>query len=395
MLVGGAVRDLLLGGSPREYDVTVAADVPGFASGLVALLTQASPANAVEPHLTLHERFGTASIHWVYGRFDVVARRAESYPAPGALPVVRPGTIEEDLARRDFTVNAIALHLGGPQAEELVAVEHAFEDLAARCLRVMHEGSFIDDPTRALRLARYSARLGFQIEPHTRMLAQRALTGGALETVSGGRISSELAIAALNCETAAFVAFGEIGVLGALGLAPSFDMELAEAAKALAIGIPDCHCEDVLMAVAFHPRNDDGPSARQRAAALLDRLEHPAAGREQILASGFGVAEIAAQLRADAAPSRLRELLAHLRPDGVAVVGALAERATPGASAAAVRWLEELRNVRLQITGDDLIGAGIPAGPDIGRRLDAALRKRLDGEITNGRDAELQAALEA
>jgi tRNA nucleotidyltransferase (CCA-adding enzyme) len=332
-------------------------------------------------------------VHWVHGRFDVAERRAESYSAPGALPDVRPGTLKEDLWRRDFTINAIALWLGGPEAGELVGVAQAGEDLASGTMRVLHENSFIDDPTRLLRLARYSARLVFEIDPRTAALADAALAGGALRTISGGRVSRELATAALNCETETFVALSELGVLGALGLPPRFDAELADGAEAVMRGQPDGYSEDVLMAVAFHPPDDDGPDVRRSAAELLDWLEHPAAGREQILAGAFGVGERAAELRSDTRPSQLRRLFGDLGVDGVAIVGALAERLRPGASAAAELWLEELRHVSLQITGEDLLRAGIQQGPAIGQALDATLAARLDGELRGGRDAELHAAL--
>ncbi len=170
-LVGGAVRDILLGHWPRELDVTVAADAAGLARELAASVSPSERAygEAVQP--VLHDRFGTASVAWRYGRIDIAERRAESYPAPGALPEVRPGSFEEDLRRRDFTVNAIALPLHGAENEGLVSVEGALEDLRAGRLRVLHERSFLDDPTRMLRLARYASRLSFEVEPHTRELA--------------------------------------------------------------------------------------------------------------------------------------------------------------------------------------------------------------------------------
>ena len=180
------MRDLLLGSAPRELDVVVAGDAAALARELAARLGAGA---------TLHDRFGTAMLEWDGGRVDIAERRAESYPAPGALPEVRPGTSEEDLARRDFTVNAIAVALGGARRGELTCAEHALEDLDAGRLRVLHERSFIDDPTRLLRLARYRARLGFELEPDTAALASRALGRGALMTVSRARLGAELRLA--------------------------------------------------------------------------------------------------------------------------------------------------------------------------------------------------------
>src|SRR4029453_11746458 len=111
--------------------------------------------------------FGTALVRADGCAFDLVRARAESYAYPGALPEVRPGTLDEDLRRRDVTINAIALSFGG----RLTAVEDALDDLRAGVLRVLHDRSFVDDPTRVWRVARYAARLGFGVEERTRSLA--------------------------------------------------------------------------------------------------------------------------------------------------------------------------------------------------------------------------------
>ncbi|MEA2394520.1 MAG: hypothetical protein QOJ82_2411, partial [Solirubrobacteraceae bacterium] len=153
-LVGGAVRDLLLGRSPRELDLVCEDDVDAAAQRLGA-------------ELTAHDRFGTVRVRAGACAFDLVRARAESYAHPGALPDVRPGTLDEDLRRRDLTVNAIALALDGT----LTAVDGALEDLRAGVLRVLHDRSFVDDPTRVWRVARYAARLRFAVDERTRALA--------------------------------------------------------------------------------------------------------------------------------------------------------------------------------------------------------------------------------
>jgi tRNA nucleotidyltransferase (CCA-adding enzyme) len=391
-LVGGAVRDLMLGLSPLELDLVVDTGAAEVSEALAAAL----PAAGERPVSVVHERFGTASLEWLSGRIDVAERRAETYARPGALPEVRPGTVAEDLARRDFTVHAMSLPLEPEARGELVAADHALEDLAAGRLRVLGERSFIDDPTRLLRLARYRARLGFEVDQHTMRLAEAAIAGDVLRTVSGGRIAAELWLAIGESHDAeALTAIGELGALAALGLPPRFDTHLAREAHELMP--PDGRHEILLMSVLFHDsgRSEDA-AARAAAAKLMDDFEFPASTREDVLAGAFGVDSLAEQLEKPLPAARLGGLLGHRPVEATAVAAALASRSSSNGPEAARRWFDELRHVRLEITGDDLIAAGIPEGPEIGRRLQAALDKRLEGDLEDdSREAQLRAALEA
>ncbi|MCW3028355.1 MAG: Polynucleotide adenylyltransferase region, partial [Solirubrobacterales bacterium] len=390
-LVGGAVRDLLLDRTPRELDVVVAT---GASEQLAAELASRLPGNdARTPEAKLHERFGTAVVEWVDGRIDVAERRAESYPRPGALPEVRPGTAAEDLERRDFTVNAIAVALGGPRSGEVEAVDHALEDLAAGRLRVLHERSFLDDPIRLLRLARYHARLGFEVDPETALLAQRAIAAKALGTVSGARVAAELWLATEEANRgAAFTALGELGILESLSLPSRFDEQLLRDACSLLP--PDATTSILEMAVLFHPRAEPTDAARQAAARLMDSFEFFADTRDRVLAGAFDAPALAAGMRRAERPSQLRALLAAQPVEAIAIAGALGARSSPELLDRARAWLGELRHVRLEIGGDELLAAGVPEGPEVGRRLARTLDLKLDGELPDGRDAELRAALE-
>jgi tRNA nucleotidyltransferase (CCA-adding enzyme) len=389
-LVGGAVRDLLLGRNPRELDVVVAGDSVRLASELASRL----PGNdARMPETTLHERFGTAVVEWIYGRIDIAERRAESYPRPGALPEVRPGSPAEDLARRDFSVNAMAVALGGRRAGELEAVEHALEDLAAGRLRVLHEQSFIDDPIRLLRLARYRARLGFDVEPETARLAQSALASRALDTVSGARIGAELWLATEEPVPAdAFTSLGVLGMLDALSLPSPFDEQLLRDSRWLMP--PDAINDIVEMAVLFHPAGEPSEAERRAAAELMDSFEFFAETRERVLAGAFDAPVLAAGMEEAKRPSQLRALLAGRPVEAVVIAGALGARRSADVLERAQAWIAELRHVRLEIDGDDLLAAGVPEGPEVGRRLARTLDLKLDGELAGGREAELRAALE-
>ncbi len=358
-LVGGAVRDLLLGRVPRELDVAIEGD-------LRALQERLGPATAA------HERFGTATVVRNDGcRFDLAATRAESYAAPGALPDVRPAGIEEDLRRRDVTVHAIALDLS---AGTMRSVDDALEDLASGRLRVLHDRSFLDDPTRLWRVARYAARLGFALEVRTARLAVEAVAAGAPATVSGARIGAELRLALSEPDPVA-----ALEAVHALGLAPWLrpDRRRADAASAL-LPAGEGRVDLLLLASALDVEEADTD-------ALLADLGLTASERAVLRAAARAPA--LARAAADATrPSELAAVLRDVPVEAVALAGA------DGAQGPARHWMDELRHVRLQIGGDDLLRAGIPEGPEVGRRLATTLARRLDGELQPGREAELEAA---
>jgi tRNA nucleotidyltransferase (CCA-adding enzyme) len=421
-LVGGAVRDLLRGQPPRELDVVVEEEMEGL---LVALGGEA----------VVHDRFGTAIVAVGGARIDLARARRERYPQAGALPEVEPALLAEDLHRRDFTVNAIALALAGESAGETTAVEHAHEDLAAGRLRVLHDRSFIDDPTRLWRLARYRARLGFELEQHTAQLAAQALAQNALGTVSRARIGAELRLALSEVDAvAALMALQELGVLAALHPRVSFDARLAAAAldvlSCAAATVPgprpdplsgasdtvsqpgppaaapsegsELRPDLLLLSVLLQPLaanlDADGPERVEHEMwALLDGMEFSAPERERVLRAAICVEAIADDLAHAEAGSEIYEIASGQSLEAIALAGAWDELTMTwgDAGVSAYRWLGELRNVRLQIGGADLLAAGIPEGPEIGRRLEAALRAKLDEELDDGREAELAAALGA
>ena len=386
-LVGGAARDLMLGREPRELDVVVAGEAAAFASELAAR----SGADAAR--VTIHGRFGTAVVEWGAARVDIAERRAESYPRPGALPEVRPGSIGEDLRRRDFTVNAIAIPLTASHRGDLHAAKHALEDLAAGRLRVLHERSFIDDPTRLLRMARYCARLGFAPEPHTGELAAAALADGALTSVSRARVGAELRLALGEADPVrALAALSELGVIAAIDPRLGFEPQLAR--RALARLPPDGHPDLLLLALLLLPLSlDSGRDLEPVMFDLLDGLEFTGGERERAISSAVRAPALSRELRAARLPSEVAEAAASSTLEAVALADSL--DGANGGQGGIGEWLTSWRHVRLEISGEDLLAAGVPAGPEIGRRLAATLRRKLDGELQPGREAELRAALEA
>jgi tRNA nucleotidyltransferase (CCA-adding enzyme) len=400
-LIGGAVRDMLLGRAPRELDVVVEEDAHGFAGDLARELQTLAGEDARERfETTFHERFRTALVRWPGGQIDVATRRSERYPHDGALPDVADGTLETDLERRDFTINTLYVALNGPQRGRLAGAANAREDLDAGVLSVLHERSFRDDPTRLLRIARYQARLGFAIEPHTAELAAEAIAAGALDTVSTARIGAELRLALAEPDpVAALESLAQLDVLSALHQSLTLDVALARAALDVLPPPPDAWPDVLLLAALLLPAHSfDTTDYETRLRVLLDGWEVPAAERERVVHSAILAPRLTARLARAERPSEIYEI-AHGEPlEAVALATALAEadvdaEGSDVAAAAARRWLAELRLVELEIGGDELLAAGIAAGPGVGRRLRRALMRKLDGELS-GRDAELQAALE-
>ena len=371
-LVGGAVRDLLLGGEPLDLDLVIDGD-PEPVAGLLG-----TPAK-------IHDRFETRTVMLDGYSYDLARARRETYSRPGALPTVSPAGIAEDLLRRDFTANALALGLSGTARGRLLEAPHGREDVEARRLRVLHDESFIDDPTRLLRLARYAARLGFTIEAHTRALAQAAVAARAPDLVSGPRIGAELRLLAEQGDPVeGFRVLAELGVDAAL--APRFgianDDRAALARRALDVLSDDGEPADLVLAVAaleVPPKELKG---------LLARFAFPAVRRDRIVSASARAGRLAQQLGAATAPSQIAAAVGAGSPELVALAGAI------GAERPARRWLDQLRHVRLEIDGDDLLEAGVQPGPAVGAGLAAARAAKLDGRVA-GRDAELATAMEA
>lgn len=180
-LVGGSVRDLLLDIPGGDLDLVVEGDGPRLAEGL---------AQAVEGSVAAHSPFGTAQVRGRGITVDVATARKERYPHPGALPVVTSGSLSEDLQRRDFSIHAMACGLAAGTWGSLVDPCGGRGDLEARQLRVLHERSFVDDPTRMVRAVRYGARLRFSLEQRTEELLLRDRHG--LAGISGARRWKEL-----------------------------------------------------------------------------------------------------------------------------------------------------------------------------------------------------------
>jgi tRNA nucleotidyltransferase (CCA-adding enzyme) len=380
-LVGGAVRDVLMGEPNFDVDIAVEGDGIAFGEALAAALGgRAVP----------HEKFGTAVVIAQDGtRIDVATTRTEFYDAPGALPRVEQASLRQDLFRRDFTINAMAVSLRGEDFGRLVDFFGGRADLEAGVVRVLHALSFIDDPTRIFRGIRYENRYGFRMDSHTASLARACVEMNLVGELSSARLRDELqALLSERDIDAAVARLDELGVAHAIH--PHLD---ASPEARLLVREIDALREQ------FAPRV---PAWRTRLAVLarrlgpgelfewFERLRLRRRDAERI-ADAVTVAPRLVELLAETdEPAEIRRLVQPHDPDGALFALAVAD---DPARDRLVRYFEELRTVRLEITGGDLAGLGVGESPRVGEILDELLRRKLNGEL-DGRAAELDAARE-
>jgi tRNA nucleotidyltransferase (CCA-adding enzyme) len=371
-LVGGAVRDLLRGADAVDLDVAVEGDARAVARAL---------ADRLRGEAREHERFGTATVQADELSVDLATTRREDYPEPGALPEVEEAGLDEDLARRDFTINAMALGLSGDDLGHLYDPRTGLADLEEGVVRVLHERSFADDPTRLLRALRYEARLRYRMEPDTERLARDAAAEGGLRAVSGARVRDELMDLLAEPELpSAVVRMRELGVDRAMHTALEADAELVASATLGAVALGADRALVALAALC-------APAAERLELWVAD-LHLTAGDRDAVTRAARVAPRLASELRKrEHMPSELRGLL------GSETLVALSLALAMGApSEPILRWVTELRDVRLEINGEDLLAAGVPEGPALGRALDETLARKLDG-LVRGREQELETAL--
>ena len=364
-LVGGAVRDLLLGGRPVDLDVVA----DGADDGLPDAL-----ASGLGGRVTARSRFHTAKLAVGGLTLDLARARTESYARPGALPDVSPGTMQQDAARRDFSMNAMAASLTEDDWGTLLDPHDGVADLRAGLIRVLHPGSFVDDATRILRAVRYAGRLGFEIEPETRGLLGRDLD--RLDTISGDRLRRELALLLAEDRWPTCLGLArDHGVLRAVH--PALALEKTP------LDVLDAHAaasEAVRLAATLSLAP---PGQIGAAAARLD-----ATGEWAAIVSG--VAKLAGTLdRLDTsrlARSRVHALLHGVEPAAVEGVALTCRR--PRAAGRMRLYLDELRHVRPLLDGNDLIAMGVPRGSRVGEILRALLDARLDGLVSTREEEE-------
>jgi tRNA nucleotidyltransferase (CCA-adding enzyme) len=378
-LVGGTVRDILLGEPSFDVDIVVEGDAIALAGALADEL-----GGRVRPH----DKFGTAVVlYGSDGRVDVVTARSESYDAPAALPTVEPGSIDDDLHRRDFTINAMAVSLKGENVGLLVDPFDGRGDLEAGRIRVLHDRSFIDDPTRILRAIRYEDRYGFRMDEETVVLARECIATGHVGDLSGARLREEL-IALLE-EGDVSHAIPRLADLGAeKELHPHVVAD--EEAVRLFERLRELNADYDLEVPAW--RLGLAALARKlppdEIADWLDGLKIRRRDAEQIAAAIVDGPQIADRIRSNSpSPADVVALAEPHAPDAPLFALALADLQQLR------EYFERLAGIGLEITGADVVELGLDESPRVGEILAELRRRKLNGEL-DGRESELAAARE-
>jgi tRNA nucleotidyltransferase (CCA-adding enzyme) len=377
-LVGGSVRDLLLGQENLDIDIVVEGDGIRFAKELSA---------ALHARVRSHERFGTAHMTFDGLRLDVATARTEYYESPAALPKVESSSIKKDLHRRDFTINTLAVKLNPKDFGLLIDFFGGQRDIREKTIRVLHNLSYVEDPTRAFRAIRFSERFGFKLSKHTENLIKSAIQMDLFDRLSGSRLYDELVIAFHETNPVRIVKrFSDFGLLKvihpALAYTEKIETFLLSMYETLAwynlLYLEEKADTGVLYLMALLSHLTD--AQREEA---LERLSAPPGTKEVILKSIPQSAEILRKLPLRDAAA-LYHLLAGIPIEILlfAMAGTREEKKKKEIS----QFLVELRKVKPLLKGRDLKKLGIPEGPLYSKILRELLDERLRGHLKTEED---------
>ena len=370
-LVGGVVRDLLLGGSNLDIDLVVEGDAIALGQRL---------AESTGGKITTHSRFGTAKLKWDRWTLDMSTARSETYARPGALPTVKPGSLARDLFRRDFTINAIAVELIPGHWGQLVDFYGGLHDLKQKQIRILHENSFIDDATRIWRAIRYEQRLDFNLEANTLRLLKR--DASRLNTISGDRIRRELEL--VLKEAMPEKVLNRADKLGALSkLHPRLKGNgwLAKRFQAARqFNQPESTSMASYLTLLTYPLT------ASEIENLISYLHLPKPLAQTLRDSASLKAKLKLLAKPDLRPSRVHELLHGYSTTAIAANSLATD--SPVVHQHIQLFLTRLRYVKPATTGEDLKKLGVPAGPRIKEILQKLLEARLDRRIKSKKEEE-------
>jgi tRNA nucleotidyltransferase (CCA-adding enzyme) len=368
-LVGGIVRDLLLGRHSGDIDMMVEGNALQLAATLAAKLDK-------KP--VLHKRFGTATFKLGDYRIDLATCRSESYDHPGALPTVKPGNIKQDLFRRDFTINALAVCLKPGRLGRLIDHYGGQQDLEDKLVRILHAKSFQDDATRIMRAVRYEQRLGFKLEPVTLKTLGRDLD--MLDTISGDRLRHELILWMGEAQPEKILKrAGQMGILSRLNASLAWNpiwKKTFPSARKLFNGTQLIQLYFALLIYNLDKKQCD---------TLLKRLGIDGGQFSEIAADTLKLKDKLDPLdKSDLKPSEIYAKLS--RYSQVAIQANALCSSSLHVRRNLKLFLDRLASIKTHLNGKDLIQMGIPEGRKVGLTLERILIARIDGEVRTRAD---------
>ena len=373
-VVGGFVRDLLIGRENLDIDIVVEGDAVDFAHQLAEIWGG---------KVQTHQQFKTATITRLDAlKLDFVSARSETYLSPGALPSVEYGTIMEDLHRRDFSINALAMQLQPDVFGKLVDCTEGLRDLRAGSIRVLHQRSFIDDPTRIFRAMRYEMRYGFQIVEEDKKRMLEAIKQGALNWISGQRIRNEIdhilseeAAPQIVKRMSTFDLFSTIHPTWKIP--PNFDQLWTAASQAIE------------WASIFLPNDPINTKAilwmtLLAAADAIEAISSQLGLKNELCIKLITQVQLEHDLNTLSASSKPSEVYQLLNPYPLEpLVFALMQSNQPDWRVEKMsNYLTHLRSVRPLVTGDDLIQQGLEPSQSFSDLLWQAFAAQLNGQVS-------------
>jgi tRNA nucleotidyltransferase (CCA-adding enzyme) len=380
--VGGFVRDLLMNNSNLDIDIVIEGDGIHFAGKL---------ADRLGARVRIHEKFATAVIIMKDGyRVDVATARVEYYDSPAALPNVEMGGIKKDLSRRDFSMNAMAVELSGDKGYRLIDHFGGQADIKDKAIRVLHNVSFIEDPTRAFRAVRFEGRFGFKIGRQTLALIKNALRHNLMDRLSGKRLFHELKLILSEKKVIkSLYRLDELGLLRTVSPELVFDEPMADLFE---------RCEELItwFTLAFPGETLDRWQIRFMA--LVSRLGRDGLVRlfdrfpehGNVLEKMEKCHQLEKKIIASSGPWDKWKTYLLLEGHGCdEIIFVTARTDDKLFRRAAIDFLSESRFVKADLTGKDLIEIGYKPSVEMGEILKELLRVKLTGEV-EGRDGAME-----
>jgi tRNA nucleotidyltransferase (CCA-adding enzyme) len=379
-LVGGSVRDLLRGEENLDLDIVIEGDGIAFARAF---------GEKLHAKVRTHQKFGTAQIFADRTKLDVATARTEYYESPASLPKVETSSIKKDLYRRDFTINTLAVKLNLRDFGLLIDFFGGQRDLREKSIRVLHNLSFVEDPTRAFRAIRFAERFGFKISKHTENLIKSTIEMNLFSMLSGPRLYEELRLSFHETEpTKTLKKLSDYGLLKVIHPNLAFTEELEATLRSMQetlswfnlLFLEEKPDKGIFYLMSLLSGLKD---ADMKAAA--ERLSPPPRIRDIILR---GIPQAKSILRRFPVndPVEVHKIFSNLELEIVLFLMALSKDRK--IQKVISHYLTELRNIKTILTGDDLKGMGIQPGPVYSKILRKLLEEKLRGLVKTREDEE-------